>query len=54
MFLLYRNTWPKKGLPDVAGSHMRLGVFVMPEDTREKVDQAGGGNHLQQDVVRVK
>ena len=54
MLLLYRNTWPEKGAPDVAGSHMRLGVFVMPGNTREKVGQAGRGNHLQQDVVCAK
>ena len=54
MLLLYRNTWPEKSSPDVAGSHMRLGVFVMPEDKREKVDQAGGDNYLQQDGVRVE
>ena len=41
--------------PDVlAGSHIRFGVFVMPEDKREEVDQAGGDNYLQQDGVRVE
>ena len=48
--MFYRGTWPKKGSPDVEGSHMRMGVFVMPGNTLEKVGQIGGGNHLRQDV----
>ena len=48
--LLFRKNWPMEGLP-VSGSHMRLGIFVLPGNTREKAELFGGGNQMPPDVI---